>query len=286
MDYRYIIMFNTSFTKESCIEVVKKHNAKVRYLFELIPAVAIEIAPEEIPLLNKDPHIDKIVFDLRSGESKPSPFKFLDPDKKIRYLVPADYDYNADRVQRELEKDSDVHLTSNLANIDTGVDNQHPVLRGRVDKEYDLTGEGLIDLNGHGTIVASIALVSAQLRTGIISVKVANKKGVFWESDIMAGIEVVYREAVERETTISVNISLGIYHKKCVGDCPLCLLANAASNKLLIFAAAGNIPGLISCPAKAGAVISVGALDSSGKIANYSGTGKIHGPGTVKFKTV
>jgi len=296
MSCRYIVTFDNSIVKESRIDIIKKYDGKIRYLFELIPAAAIELEQEKVELLKNEEQIENVFVDIQSIESKPKPFKFLEPDGRIKYLVPKDYDFELDRWQREHQKNADP--SPGMAIIDTGVDKQHPILRGRVKKEYDFTGEGPADLNGHGTIVAMIGVMSALnpniiklgwgLDIGIINVKVANRRGVFWESDVMAGIELLAKQAIVINQPIVVNISLGVYNKDCVGNCPLCSMAKAARSKagLFIVAAAGNIPGLTSCPAKSEGSHAVGALDSSGKIARYSGTAETYYPGDVEFKKV
>ena len=282
MTNRYIITFDNSLSRTSVLNVIHSYDAKIRHLFELIPAVAIEVDHEKVEALKKEQVVNNIISDIRSEENKPFPFKFSDSDGKIRYRVPEDYNFNTDKLQREQR--NDINANPGIAIIDTGVDKQYPVLRGRVKKEYDLTGEGVTDFNGHGTIVASIAVKGTNL--SIISVKVGNKKGIFWESDVMAGIEIARKEAVKIGKPIVVNLSLGVYNKNCIGNCPLCSIASAATGMLSIVAAAGNIPGLTSCPAKAKGVLAVGALSSLGKIADYSGTGEIYAPGNIKFKVV
>jgi hypothetical protein len=75
---------------------------------------------------------------------------------------------------------------------------------------------------------------------------------------------------VEQDSRIDiVNMSAGNYKPNCKGDCALCEAArrlSRAQKKLSV--AAGNVPGINACPAKASdAVIVTTEVDSEGKLA-------------------
>jgi subtilisin family serine protease len=306
---RYIVTFDPLVEKKSCISILEKHDFRIRHLFELIPAAVIEATPEEAQLLKNESQIERLNFDIHSNEREPIQFKFLDSNGVVRYLVPEEYDFEKDKAKMEAGKNIDASSTISCAVIDSGVDNQHPVLLGRVVEEYDLTGEGVFDFYGHGTLVASRCVANAlkshksvdnflkemnlefdSYDPKIISVKVADGKGVFWESDIMIAIELLNKIAIDREIGMIVNLSLGVYKANCTGKCPLCKIAKNASN-LEILAASGNREFPFQsrrpdCPAKAKGVISVGAMDFSGGITEYSKKGSFYSLGNVKFKLI
>jgi subtilisin family serine protease len=280
MNRRYIVTFEDSPSRDLTIDTFSKYQAKIIWLFQLIPAAAIEMDQERVEELEKEKVVKNVVSDVRSIEHDPFPFKFSDSDGNIWYRVP-DY-FDQDNVRKE---EKGVRgFPSIAAVIDSGVDIEYPVLRGRVLMSYDCTGEGFTDFNGHGTIVASQLAKSENL--DIINIKVANKKGVFWESDLMAGLEMAHKVATELKRELTVNLCLGIIDPNCLGNCPLCSMASAVTGNVLIVAAAGNTAGSTACPGKAKGVIAVGSSDSAGKIARYSGTAEWYVPDTVNFKVI
>jgi subtilisin family serine protease len=145
-----------------------------------------------------------------------------------------------------------------IAIVDTGVVKDHPLLRGRIVDEVDLTGEGVEDQNGHGTSVA--AIVAAQLpEAELISVKAVGLTG-------SVAVEVLAQGILEAGRLLGpgggqINVSVGRRDPSCSGGCILCRAAAQvqAVSGVVLMGAAGNTPGKTFCPARAG--ISVGTDD-------------------------
>lgn len=174
--------------------------------------------------------------------------------------------------------------------IDTGLMHDHPMIKGRIIGEVDLTGEGTEDLNGHGTAVCliySMYLPDARL----LNVKALNGDGFGRKKDLIEAFKWIidWKKQNNIEEYISVNISAGIYSKKwflfqCKGDCDLCAVANeAAANKMRIFAAAGNEHGKAACPSVAESVFSIASTKDNGDIFKNSGRGEIPSFGNIVF---
>jgi serine protease AprX len=195
---------------------------------------------------------------------------------------------------------NDLKLTGKgvkVAILDSGVDNTHSALQGRVVDNVDTTGTGL-DPGDHGTHVAGTVASNDSVYRGVapdadvINVKVLTSGGSGEPQWVIDGIQ----QAVSRGARV-ISLSLGwslLYHGWTCddGDCILCRAADTASKlgtNMVI--AAGNEdtenqnpgipPGLtnIRCPGNARHAITVGAVDKSKLPANFSSTG----PGTARL---
>jgi subtilisin family serine protease len=152
--------------------------------------------------------------------------------------------------------------------IDTGLLSKHPVIRARLVDAVDFTGEGIEDENGHGSLVALLLLLQAP-DASLISVKALRRDGKSRIGDLLEALDWVRKDKRAR----AVNLSAGVVRCECTGQCSVCTAARkvVASGKTLLVAA-GNLPGVTACPAKASdAVITVGAFDTDlNTIAQYS----------------
>ena len=169
-----------------------------------------------------------------------------------------------------------------VAVLDTGVDSNHPDLKGKVaDKVSFAKDESPEDGNGHGTHVAGIIAGSGASSGGrykgvapgvsLMNIKVLNNEGYGPASSIMEGIEY----AVDNGADI-ISMSLGGSIWPPDGNDPLSMTANAAVDAgVIVTVAAGNsgVPFQINTPAVARKVISVGASTKDDQIAQYSSQG-------------
>ncbi|MCL7430174.1 S8 family serine peptidase [Streptomyces sp. YS415] len=179
-----------------------------------------------------------------------------------------------------------------VAVLDTGVDPDHPDLADRIDGTasfvpYDAE---IADYNGHGTHVASTiagtgdasggqergVAPGARLEVG----KVLDDEGRGDESWIIAGMEWAARD---RQAEI-VNLSMG----SSSGDPadPLSQAVDRLSRETgaLFVVAAGNAgaPRTISSPGAADAALTVGAVDSADRLAEFSSQGPRKGDAGLK----
>lgn len=98
-----------------------------------------------------------------------------------------------------------------VAVIDTGVESEHPLLKGRVvatGKNFssDKVGDSSEDNNGHGTHVAGIIVTNTLDNVVIQPYKVLNARGEGTDSQIMLGIYAAVEDGVQ-----VINMSLGGY---------------------------------------------------------------------------
>lgn len=181
-----------------------------------------------------------------------------------------------------------------VAVLDTGVDQTHPDLKGRVAAARDFTGSptGTGDHFGHGTHVASIlggtGAASAGARKGVAPAadllvgKVLGDDGYGDESQVIAGMQ----WAADQGAKV-VNMSLGA-DDESDGTDPMSLALDSISEAggTLFVVAAGNNgeagPSTVGVPGVADDALTVGAVDSHDALASFSSRGPRPGDGAVK----
>jgi subtilisin family serine protease len=170
-----------------------------------------------------------------------------------------------------------------VAVLDTGVDDAHPDLAGRVAAEENFTDSlEAGDRNGHGTHVASIVAGTGAAGGGdrrgvafgatVLSGKVLDDGGAGQFSWIIAGMEWAAANGAR-----VVNLSLSS-DAPSTGLDPLSLAVNelTASAGVLFVASAGNSgprATTIGAPGSADAALTVGAVDRRDRLAEFSSRG-------------
>ena len=179
-----------------------------------------------------------------------------------------------------------------IAVLDTGINDSHPVLEGRIIAEVNFTDSAdLTDHNGHGTHVAG-AIAGGITEMGIINgiaydcsllnVKVANDDGTVNVEAVIEGI----RWAADNGADI-INISLTIYHdNQALEDATDYAWEKGA---LVIAAAGNNRSDGNAYPAMYPNAVAVAATDTNDELAAYSNYGEwtdISAPGTAITSSV
>lgn len=179
-----------------------------------------------------------------------------------------------------------------VAVLDTGVDAEHPDLKGRIAASENFTDSDTTDdRQGHGTHTISTVGGSGAASDGkkkgvapgadLLAGKVLNDSGSGAESWIIAGMQ----WAVDQKADV-VSMSLG---SPTPTDCtdPMSVAAEelARSKDTLFVIAAGNSgPTLntVSSPGCAPSVLTVGAVDRDDSTAQFSSRGPVIGSHTLK----
>nr|WP_168720914.1 S8 family peptidase [Streptomyces sp. SAT1] len=180
-----------------------------------------------------------------------------------------------------------------VAVLDTGVDQNHPDLAGRISKAQDFSGSsGPGDVFGHGTHVASIVggsgAASGGTRKGVAPAadlligKVLGDDGYGTESAVIAGMEWAAAQGAK-----VVNMSLSSDTPSDGTDAmSLALNELSRSTGTLFVTAAGNSgadgASTIGAPAAADDALTVGAVDRDDSLADFSSRGPRAGDGALK----
>lgn len=160
-----------------------------------------------------------------------------------------------------------------VAVLDTGVDQDHPDLAGRIVGCYATGYLSCEDGHGHGTHVAGTVLANGKIKgvapeAELMAVKVCSDSGYCYDDDVADGI--IY--AVDNGANI-ISMSFG---GTSISTIEYDALDYAASNNVLLVAAAGNSgPGLdtIEYPGAYYKVMAVAAVDVSENVASFSSRG-------------
>src|SRR5829696_4265565 len=179
-----------------------------------------------------------------------------------------------------------------VAVLDTGIDTSHPDLAGgKVVASANFTeADSIIDHYGHGTHVASIVAGTGARAAGarkgvafeasLLNGKVLDDFGFGSESGIIAGMEWAARQRAK-----VVNLSLG--GEPTDGTDPMSQAVNRLTSqyRALFVVAAGNsgpFEQSVENPGAATAALTVGAVDASDQVADFSGRGPRFGDYAMK----
>jgi subtilisin family serine protease len=180
-----------------------------------------------------------------------------------------------------------------VAVLDTGVDADHPDLKGRIAASKNFTdSEDASDHQGHGThttsTVGGTGAASGGKKKGVapgadlLNGKVLNDYGSGETSWIIAGMQ----WAVDQGADV-VSMSLGNPARTDCTD-PMAQateeLAQSAKNTLFVIAAGNTGPAnnTVSSPGCAPSVLTVGAVDRDDSTASFSSRGPAYGSHTLK----
>ncbi|WP_426570201.1 S8 family serine peptidase [Streptomyces canus] len=171
-----------------------------------------------------------------------------------------------------------------VAVLDTGVDTTHPDLVKRVVATRSfIPGEDVVDRNGHGTHTASTVAGTGAASDGkergvapgadLVVGKVLGDSGSGSVSGIIAGMEWAAR--TERAKVVSMSLGVSGWHTQ---DDPISQAVNrltAETGALFVVAAGNDGPGPTSlgAPGTADAALTVGAVDVSDRLAEFSSAG-------------
>lgn len=169
-----------------------------------------------------------------------------------------------------------------VAVLDTGVDYNHPELKGKVLPGYDaVTGlPSGMDVQGHGTFVAGIILQIAPDVT-VIPVRVLDANGNGTMATIMNGLQYALDAGAD-----VINLSLSsTYDFKVLHE----LIKVARSKGVIVVSAAGNdASGNKYYPAGYAENVSIGATDNQdfrANFSNYNGYISLSAPGVAIYST-
>lgn len=178
-----------------------------------------------------------------------------------------------------------------VAVIDTGVDETHRDLEGKIIETKDFTGEGFRDATGHGTHVATTILGTGAALDGRL-------RGVAFDAKLYAGKVLYLKEgrgrgkgswiiqaidwAVKEDVDV-INLSLGSKKPKHGKDALSLAVNKAVDEGVVVCVAAGNSGrngnSTIGAPGAAAKAITVGAVDPENKIAVFSSQGPVEAEG-------
>ncbi len=283
-----IVLFKEKVDKK----LIEDNGGDVLDTFALIPGAVAKIGKDGIKGLKKSDEIKAVEEDAEAsicgdatdeakGKGKPKPPP--QPEETTPWGV--------DRIDADLAWATSEGAGVKVAVLDTGVDPDHPDLKGNIMGGVNIINprKSYADDNGHGThcagIIAAmdneIGVIGVAPEAHIYAVKVLNSKGTGYYSDIIKGIEWAVNNGME---VISMSLG-GTTHSSSLEYA--CDAAKSAG--LVLVAAAGNGGSEAPLyPAAYESVIAVSATDSSDSLADFSSYGNhidLAGPGVSIHST-
>ncbi|MFQ5860600.1 MAG: S8 family serine peptidase, partial [Dehalococcoidia bacterium] len=248
-------------------DMINSLDGEVEHSYNLVPVIAATVPAHRIAKLEEDPEV-----------------AYIEPD----ILVDAVQDtlpWGVDRIDADLAWPTSKGLGAQVAVVDTGIDLNHPDLAVNIAGDVNFVNPARTgnDDNGHGTHVAG-TVAADDNGTGVVgvapdaslyAVKVLNRRGSGWLSDVIAGIDWAVRgpDGVlgNVDDAEVINLSLG-----CA--CPSLSLQMAVDNAYaqgtLVVGAAGNDPDEpVIYPAAFASVIAVSATTIGDGLAGFSSIG-------------
>jgi subtilisin len=258
-------------------EIAKSGGDVVRNM-DFIDALVANVPPQALNGLKKKfPDISITEDKVLSLVAKPAGAPIVQPAQSIPYGIK--------NVKADLAWSTSRGLGVKVCVIDTGVDKSHPDLAANLagGKNY-VRIQGVVDANrydddnGHGTHVSgtiaavdnAIGVVGVAPSAKIYAVKVLNKQGSGYVSDITDGIY----DCVNAGAKV-INMSLGGSGDPSAPSAFKDAINAAVANGVYVVAAAGNEDRDISTTTPAGYpnVIAVAAVDQNYNFASWSNFG-------------
>jgi len=277
---RYIVMFKDKADED----LIKSNNGKVVKKLGYSPAIVIKMKASDVKNLKKSDKVEAVEIDYKA-----SALGKVTPQAKGGKRGPPDNGDEEPPVEdsevtpwgiAKINADN-VHFLSitgsavKVGVLDTGVDVDHPDLVGNIKGGINIinTRKSYNDDHGHGTHTAgtiaakdnTIGVIGVAPNAHIYAIKVLNKRGSGFYSDITEGI----RWAISNEMAV-LSMSIGGYsYSSFLEDA----IDDAFGAGIVLVAAAGNNGDSVTYPAKFSNVIAVAATTESNDVASFSNPG-------------
>jgi len=271
---RKIVVFKDWFDKEADQEILLKNSGavKIKHL-ALINGTAAYLPPQAERALKGKYEIKRIDEDLiinaldEISIAKPQPPQ---PPEKITWGII--------RIYAELAWEKTIGSTIKVAVLDTGIDLDHPDLQDNIKGNVNLIkpNKSGDDDKGHGSHVAgvvaavdnNIGVIGVGPDISLYAVKVLNKKGRGWLSDLIDALDWCINNKMQ-----VINMSFGSlkdnesFHEAIIeaDEAGITQVASAGNN--------GEYGGAIEYPAKYPETIAVSAVDQFDNFASFSSFG-------------
>lgn len=291
---RKIVTFQSAMTEtEQDALFGRAQAAEVRHLRSGKNSVAL-LDARGVEMMKKDPRVlrvedDVIAFALGKAEATG---KGVGATVQPTEVLPWGIDrIDAERVWSATLTPATTGTGVNVAVIDTGIELAHPDLAANIKGSYNAISptRSADDDNGHGTHVAgiigaldnTIGVIGAAPTVNLYAVKVLNRNGSGYISDIIEGID----WAIAHNINV-INMSLGASSDVQAFHDAVIRAHNAG---IVIVAAAGNDSGgAVNFPGAYPEVIGVSATDNTDTIAAFSSVGPevdLAAPGVSIYST-
>jgi len=249
-----------TFKDKPSVNTVRAYGGDIKYIYDIIPAIACSLSPTLISILRNDLTV-----------------AYVQQDSIIR-IKQEQLPWGVNRIDAEIVHQYNKGTGVKIAVIDTGIDYDHPDLDANIAGGKSFVGytNDYMDDNGHGTHVAGI-IAAEDNEIGVIGVapeaelyalKALDSEGDGHVSDIVAAIDWSVANDMQ---IISMSIGSNRYDVSLHEACD-----NAYNAGVLLVGAAGNDGNMwgsgdnVDYPARYDSVIAVAATDPNDNRAVWS----------------
>ena len=275
LDKKTVIVLYKNEVDDADIDDLEKIGADVKYVYNIIPGIAISVDELDIDEIEEDEDVDVVVFEqiyhIMLSSSIPQ--------------------INADDVHAQGGTGSGVKVCI----VDTGIDDSHAALPSLVAwKDFINNQPNPYDDHSHGTHVAGTVASSDSFYKGVapgaslMGAKVCTSTGSCPTPDIIAGIDWCVTNGAD---IISMSIGGGAFTSTCDGEPTAQAANNAVAQGVFVAAASGNdgYINAISAPSCGSDVMAIGAVDDFDGRTIFSNEGNeldVVAPGVSIVSTV
>lgn len=261
---RKIVVYKAN-SEDRDVKLNKHGGMKIKNL-KIINADAVLLAKSEAEKLANDPDVLRVEDDV-----------IVEAAAKKQAVVqpPQTLPWGIDRIDADLTWETTAGDPIKVAVIDTGIEFSHPDLKNNIKGGYNAIypWKSANDDNGHGTHVAgiiaaennAIGVVGVGPQIDLYAVKVLNRRGSGYLSDVIEGIDWAVANGIQ-----VINMSLGTTSNiQSFHDA----VARANAAGIVQVAAVGNDGLAVNYPAAYSEVIAVSATDKTDMITSWSSRG-------------
>jgi len=269
---RRIVVFDQAINEPAREALVKAVGGVILRDLPLISGKAVLLPPQAEAALKAMPGVRRIDPDV-TVEALGKPSK---PGKPEEPQPQETLPWGVDRIDAELVWDTYTGEGVKVAVLDTGIDLDHPDLQANIAGGVNIINPKRPpdDDNGHGTHVAGIiaavdneiGVIGVGPQISLYAVKVLNRRGWGFLSDVIAGIEWCIENGMH-----VINMSFGT--SSDVGSFHDAVRAAYDAGIVQVAAAGNEYGGSVLYPAAYDEVIAVSATDQSDEIADFSSVG-------------
>lgn len=256
---------------------------RMKRTYANFPVIALSMTPSEIREVVRDPWVEQVEFEGKMHIAMDTARKYFGVQKVKKEFG---YTGDLDGIKGNYSKNDVV-----IAILDTGIDDRHPDLKGKVIFWKDFVGNSAApyDDQDHGTFLAGIIAGSGKVQkkysgvapeAALVVMKILDHAGSGDVSDGIAAID----EVISRKNELNIrvmNLSFSISGSSSGKDAISQACNRAAANGLVVVVAAGNEgpdPRTIGSPSAATKVITVGAGADAGERGFYLADFSSRGP--------
>ena len=278
----YIVTFRSASTMTKGVSAVKAAGGQVLHTYRhALNGVAVSLPTKAIRALAARAEIASIELDAVVTTTATQTSATWGLDRIDQAALPRDgsYTYNYDGTYNSGASRVDAYI------IDTGILATHNEFKGRVSAGFSAIKDrrGSSDCNGHGSHVAGTVggtTYGVAKQVQLVPVRVLDCRGSGTNTGVIAGIDWVIGNHAAGVPAVA-NLSLGGGASAAVDTA----VANLVADGVVVAVAAGNsnVDACTTSPARAGAVLTVGATTSTDARASYSNFGScldIFAPGS------